>query len=103
MLNSPTGEMVSEEVKRRGLDERAKRLRPLEYEQYKQNTLLVEYMRSLRDHVSLWLRGLGVDSKAIHAVLGGRMDSANGSPDGQARVTGAVWAQAIAASITTRR
>jgi hypothetical protein len=97
MLTAPGGPLVSEEVKTRALTERAKQLKPEAYDQYKQNTVLVEYLRSLRDHTALWVRGLGVPPMQVHDVLGGHVESVSGQPDGQAQVTGAAWALAVAA------
>lgn len=70
MLDSPMGPMVSEEMKQRALDARAKRQQPNDYAAFEQNTLLLEYVHMLRDLIGRRLYSIGVDASTIKAVLG---------------------------------
>lgn len=70
MLDSPMGPMVSEEMKHRALDARAKRQQPNDYAAFEQNTLLLEYVHMLRDLIGRRLYSIGVDAAKIKVVLG---------------------------------
>jgi hypothetical protein len=70
MLDSPMGPMVSEEMKQRALDARAKRQQPNDYAAFEQNTLLLEYVHMLRDLIGRRLYSIGVDAAKIKDVLG---------------------------------
>lgn len=70
MLDSPMGPMVSEEMKQRALDARAKRQQANDYAAFEQNTLLLEYVHMLRDLIGRRLYSIGVDAAKIKDVLG---------------------------------
>jgi hypothetical protein len=70
MLDSPMGPMVSEEIKPRALDARAKRQQPNDYAAFEQNTLLLEYVHMLQELIGRRLYGIGVDAAKIKDVLG---------------------------------
>lgn len=70
MLDNPMGPMVSEEIKQRALDTRAKRQQPNDYAAFQQNTLLLDYARMLQELVGRRLYGIGVDASKIKDVLG---------------------------------
>lgn len=70
LLDSPMGPMVSEEMRQRALDARAKRQQPNDYAGFQQNTLLLEYVHMLQDLIGRRLYGIGVDAAKIKDVLG---------------------------------
>jgi hypothetical protein len=71
MLENPLGPMVTVDVKRRILTERATRLTPRDYENFEQNAILLEYFVMARDWVGRWLFGeVGVEIKVIRDALG---------------------------------
>ena len=71
MLENPFGPMVNEEVKTRALTERAKRLFPLDFENFEQNELLLEFLVTFRDWIARWLREeVGVDIATLRTALG---------------------------------
>jgi hypothetical protein len=70
MLDSPMGPMVSEEMKQRALDARAKRQQPNDYAAFQQNTLLLDYAHMLQELVGRRLYSIGVDAAKIKNVLG---------------------------------
>lgn len=70
MLDSPMGPMVSEEMKQRALDARAKRQQPNDYAAFQQNTLLLDYAHMLQELVGRRLYSIGVDASKIKDVLG---------------------------------
>lgn len=55
MLTNPEGMMVDEDVKQRGLTERAKRLAPPEYHHFEQNQILLNFLTVARDWIARWL------------------------------------------------
>jgi hypothetical protein len=70
MLDSPMGPMVSEEMKQRALDARAKRQQPNDYAGFQQNTLRLDYARVLQELIGRRLYSIGVDAAKIKTVLG---------------------------------
>lgn len=70
MLDSPLGPMVSEEMRQRALDARAKRQQPNDYAAFQQNTLLLDYVHMLQDLIGRRLYSIGVDAAKIKDVLG---------------------------------
>ena len=62
---TPGGPMISPEIMRRALDERAKRTNPDTYARMQQVELLHESLNGLRDSVVGWLNGLGGDPKKV--------------------------------------
>lgn len=70
MLTSPTGPLVSADVKRRALDARARRLNPKGYAQWEQTTLLRDEVKALLEHVALCLVSMGADPEKVAKELG---------------------------------
>jgi hypothetical protein len=70
MLTSPTGPLVSPDVKRRALDARARRLNPKGYAQWEQTTLLRDEVKALLEHVALCLISMGADAVKVGKELG---------------------------------
>lgn len=68
-LDAPWGPMVDEDIKKRALDVRAKRLFPKDYETFEQNEGLLEILNMVRDSLAMWLRGLGVAPVLVDAKL----------------------------------
>ncbi len=68
-LDAPWGPMVSEDIKKRALDTRAKRVFPKEYETFQQNEELLEILNMVRNSLAMWLRGLGVKPEVVDATL----------------------------------
>jgi hypothetical protein len=72
VLDAPDAQpMVTEEIKVRALEERAKRREPQAFRRLQQLEVLREELAGLRDHVVLWLRQLGGDQRKIFDALGG--------------------------------
>jgi hypothetical protein len=63
--------MVTKEIMKRALDERARRLNPETWTRLQQVTMLHESLAGLRDSLVDWLNGLGGDPKKIFDELGG--------------------------------
>lgn len=70
MLTSPTGPLVSADVKRRALDARARRLNPKGYANWEQTTLLRDEVKALLEHVALCLVSMGADAEKVGKELG---------------------------------
>lgn len=68
-MDAPWGSMVSEEVKDRALDVRARRLFPTDYPIFEQKTWMLESLNMVRDSLAMWLRGLGVPPQAVDGTL----------------------------------
>lgn len=97
-LDKPGKPLLTEEHTQRGLALRAQRFLPVEYDRFRQVTLLRDYLGAVRDAIALWLRACGLDPVKIHAVVGGTLESHLGTPDGAKPLNGAEWQQAIAAA-----
>jgi hypothetical protein len=69
--SAPGGHTVTPDLMTRVLDERARRLQPAVYAQLEQAEIMADQVGGLRDHVVLWLKGLGADSVKVHDQLGG--------------------------------
>ena len=74
---TPGPAMITKDIQDRALTERPKRIQPSQYAQLQQTDLMHEILGGVRDHVVLWLRGLGVDPKTIYATLGGPLPPAS--------------------------
>ncbi len=70
MLDSPTGPLVSADAKRRGLDERGKRLKPELYAQRRQDQLFLDSVTELRELCVSCLISMGADPVKVEQVLG---------------------------------
>lgn len=71
LLGKKGRSLISLDIKTRGLSERATRLFPALSAELAQAEILAEQVSGLRDHVCLWLNGLGADQAKVHALLGG--------------------------------
>jgi hypothetical protein len=63
--------LVSLDIKNRGLSERARRLFPSAFAELVQADMMAEQLSSLRDHVVMWLVGLGAEPRKVFDELGG--------------------------------
>lgn len=68
---TPGGPMITPDVMRRALEERAQRLNPQTYARLQDITHLHDSLSAMRDSLVNWLRGLGGDQKKIFDELGG--------------------------------
>lgn len=69
LLDAPIGPMVSEEVKDRAFEARAKRVFPADYKTYEQNTMLLEVLNAMRNGVAQWMRWLAVAEATVVETL----------------------------------
>ncbi|MDE3039657.1 MAG: hypothetical protein KGJ82_03635 [Nitrospirota bacterium] len=97
LLNSPTGPMVSDDMQARALTDRAQRLQPDLYATWKDLELLRDSMTSWRQHISLWLTGLGAAPQLVADTL--RLPYADQPGFQPPQLKGPEWARAILASV----
>lgn len=69
LLDAPIGPMVTEEVKDRVFEARAKRVFPADYKTYEQNTMLLEVLNAMRRGIAEWMRWLAVAEETIVETL----------------------------------
>jgi hypothetical protein len=92
--------LVSEEIVRRAMTARGERRQPEKYAAYRQGEVLHEYLSSLREQVSLWVRSFTIDPKTIAATLGGTVTDTRGSSDGTQRLEGSALREQMAANVS---
>ncbi len=76
LLTSPMGRLISDEVQRRGLESRAKRLHPDMFTAYELNALAVDFARMLVEVMARRLHSVGVGVEVIRKALGDSMADA---------------------------
>jgi len=69
MLDAPIGPMVSQDIKDRAFEARAKRVSPADYKVYVQNTLLLEVLNMVRISLAQWMRWLAVAEDTVVETL----------------------------------
>ncbi len=69
LIDAPIGPMVTEEVKERAFEARAKRVFPADYKIYEQNMMLLEILNAMRNGVAQWMRWLAVAEETIVETL----------------------------------
>lgn len=69
LLDAPIGPMVTEDVKDRAFEARAKRVFPADYNIYEQNRMLLEVLNAMRNGIAQWMRWLAVAEEPIVEML----------------------------------
>lgn len=69
-VDAPGGCMVSENMKVRTLDLRARRLKPEAYGNYQQTVLINECLVGIRGLLSSWIQGFGVKADVVEEIVG---------------------------------
>lgn len=71
MLENPLGPMITDDVNERALTERAKRRFPQAYDNFQQNTYLLEVLKTYRNWIGRWLVDeVGVEIRVIREAFG---------------------------------
>lgn len=70
LLDAPGGMLCSADMKKRALNDRAKRRQPEAYRTWRQDVLFHDLVSGLRDLVANCVVSLGVDPKKVEAALG---------------------------------
>lgn len=70
LLDAPGAPWISEEIRRRGEEEYAKRTNPKALAQRESLRSFQDYLESLAEHVRSWFLALGASPESVQAVLG---------------------------------
>lgn len=99
LFDDPMGLLISDDIKTRGLTDRAKRLQPELFATYLDTTLLREEWTGWCEHVAMLLTDLGGDPAAVAKALAVPLDAGMDTGGGRPEVKGVEWARKILASV----